>query len=588
MAYSTSMEKPIQSTSRPKGPSVFDILGGYRKMILVLLGVTLIGNTLTLVIPKMIAQSIDAFAAGNFVMKTMIVNFTLISIGIFIFLYIQSVLQTYASEKVARDLRRKLSQKLSLQNYAYIQNKEPAKLLTNLTSDIDAIKLFVSQAIVSLVSSFAVIVGASILVLSLNWRLGLVVLTIIPIIGVVFYLIFSKIRALFMTRRNIVDNLNKVINESILGAAFIRVVHGEEAESKKFYVVNTNAKNTGLAILNMFALLIPAITFISGLGSIAIVLLGGHFVITGTMSLGALTAFYTYLAMLIFPILIIGFMTNIIADASASYTRIHDVLMSVVEKQVGGITSRISGAIEVQAVSMIYNNTPALDNISFSIAPKTRTAIVGPIAAGKSQLLYMLSGLLEPSSGSVLYDGIAISAYEQAYFHNTVGLVFQESVIFNTTIRENIAFNTTGTKESFEKAVATAELAEFVHALPDGFETIVSERGSNLSGGQKQRIMLARALATNPRVLLLDDFTARVDFDTERRILENIATNYPELTLVSVTQKISSVIDYDNIIVIMEGEMIAMGAHAELLETNLEYAQLYDAQKSTQQYELHT
>jgi ATP-binding cassette subfamily B protein len=186
----------------------------------------------------------------------------------------------------------------------------------------------------------------------------------------------------------------------------------------------------------------------------------------------------------------------------------------------------------------------------------------------------------------VRYDGRRIADYDPDTLHQQVGFVFQDSIIFNLTLRENIAFSKTVKNEDLEKAIATAELTDFVASLPDQLDTIVSERGSSLSGGQKQRIMLARALALNPRVLLLDDFTARVDSNTERKILENVLRNYPGITLLSVTQQIAAVQDYDQIILLMEGEALASGTHQELLDTSLEYVQIYDSQRSTNQHEL--
>ena len=216
----------------------------------------------------------------------------------------------------------------------------------------------------------------------------------------------------------------------------------------------------------------------------------------------------------------------------------------------------------------------------------TRTAIVGPTAAGKSQLLFLLTGLISPASGTVDYDGMPIDSYDEDTFHQQVGFVFQDSIIFNLSLRENIAFSETVTDESLEKAIATAELNDFIDSLPEKLQTLVSERGTSLSGGQKQRIMLARALALNPKVLLLDDFTARVDTRTEQKILANVQQNYPGLTLLSVTQKIASVENYEQIILLMEGEIIARGTHAELMRTSPEYVQIYQSQRSTSQYEL--
>jgi ATP-binding cassette subfamily B protein len=198
----------------------------------------------------------------------------------------------------------------------------------------------------------------------------------------------------------------------------------------------------------------------------------------------------------------------------------------------------------------------------------------------------LLTGLLPPTSGTIYFDGRDINEYDKESLHSQVGFVFQDSVMFNLSLRENIAFSNTAKDENIEKAIKTAELSDFIDALPEKLDTIVSERGTSLSGGQKQRIMLARALALNPKILLLDDFTARVDASTEGKILKNISKNYPELTLISVTQKISSIEHYDQIILLMEGELLAKGTHKELMQTSPEYVQIFDSQRSTNQYEL--
>jgi ATP-binding cassette subfamily B protein len=216
----------------------------------------------------------------------------------------------------------------------------------------------------------------------------------------------------------------------------------------------------------------------------------------------------------------------------------------------------------------------------------SKTAIIGPTASGKSQLLYLLTNLIEADEGTVEVDGVPINKYTSDTLYKDVALVFQDSVIFNLSLRENIGFSDTVTEDSLQKAIETAELSNYIDALPDKLETMVSERGSSLSGGQKQRIMLARALTLNPRILLLDDFTARVDQKTEDKILSNIQNNYPDLTLISITQKIEPVKDFDQILLLMSGEILASGQHKELMKTSPEYIQIYKSQQSTEQYEL--
>jgi ATP-binding cassette subfamily B protein len=446
--------------------------------------------------------------------------------------------------------------------------------------------MFVSQAFVIIISSVFVLVGTSVLLITINWKLALAVITIVPVIGGAFYIVFTRVKVLFKKSRENVDVLNKIINESIMGSALVRVLNSQQPESTKFLETNIVSRDIGLSILKLFSTLIPIIMFVANTAVVIILALGGHYVVGGTMSLGNFAAFNSYLMMLIFPIMMIGFMSNIIAQASASYTRITDVLITPESDGEGSIDRIIDGDIQLKDVSLSYDEKPVLKNISFSVKAGSKTAIIGPTAAGKSQLLYLLTNLIPPSSGSIEFDGISAGAYTREVFHSQIGFVFQDSVIFNMSLRENIAFSDKVTDESLKKAIETADLNGFIDSLPDKLDTIVSERGTSLSGGQKQRIMLARALAVEPKILLLDDFTSRVDRKTENKILCNLQNNYPGLTLISVTQKISPVKHFEQIILLMEGEVIAAGKHKELLESSTEYVQIYNSQRSTHHYEL--
>ncbi len=583
------MSKPTRTLKpgRPAQSGLFSLLKPYRALISILIAITILGNTLNLLVPRIIAHAIDNYTQQRLILTTLVVEFFAAALGIFVFSYLQAVAQTYASERVARDLRTRLVANISTQDHAFIQQVTPAKLLTNLTSDVDAVKMFVSQAIASIISSVFLIIGASVLLLSINWKLGLGVLAMLPIIGVTFSVVLGKVRKLFKKAQEAIDWLNKVINESILGSALIRLVNSQHYEYEKFIAANTEARNISLSILRLFASLIPVIIFCTNLATLMILTMGGRFVIQGAMSLGDFTAFNSYLAILIFPVIVIGFMSNVMAQAGASYQRISSVLNAPAKKETGTFAADLNGDIAIRSVLVTLGGKDVLKNVSFAVKAGTRTAVIGPTAAGKTQLLYLLTGLLKPTSGSVEYDGKNIDQYEKKSLHGQVGFVFQDSIIFNLTLRENIAFSKTVSDEDLEKAITTAELKDFIDALPEKLDTIVSERGTSLSGGQKQRIMLARALALNPQVLLLDDFTARVDSNTERTILENVHRNYPGITLLSVTQKIASVEDYDQIVLLMEGEVLASGTHRQLMETSPEYVQIYDSQRSTNHYELH-
>jgi ATP-binding cassette subfamily B protein len=572
---------------KPAGPpGVFSILGPYRRQIAVLIALAMLANGFTLQIPRLVQQGIDTYIDGSYDATALILRFCIYAGIILLFTALQSVAQTFVSEKVAFDVRQSLADKLSRQGFAFIEEKNPAKLLTNLTSDIDAIKMFVAQVIVSLVTSAVIIIGTAIILLRIDWQLALVVLMVIPLIGGTFYTILGRVRPYFAQAREVIDALNKVIRESIIGAALIRLLDATAVEQLRFDGVNQRGRDIGFRIVRMFSFMIPVITFVAGMGTLSVVTLGGHFVIQGEMTLGSFAAFLNYLTMLIFPILVIGFMSNIIAQATASWARIRVVLQAPDAGKAGTGTITLQGDIRVRNLSLEHAGKPVLREVSLHIGPGSRTAILGPTAAGKTQLLNILAGLAPVPAGQVEYDGQPLSALDPDSFYPQVGLVFQDSVLFNATLRENIAFSPQATDADLALAVQTAELQGFIATLPQGLDTEVSERGTTLSGGQKQRVMLARALALRPSILFLDDFTARVDTRTEQKILENIRSNYPQLTLVSITQKIAPVMDYDQIVLLMEGEIIASGTHAALMESCPEYVQIFNSQQSTSSYDV--
>jgi len=562
------------------------LLKPYSGTVILLLLLALSGNALSLFLPKLIGGIIDGFPHAGFSMERAVLQFSGITLLVFILGYFQSITQVYASEQVARDLRSSLAEKISRQSTLFIEQENPSRLLTNLTSDVDAIKAFVSQAIVSIVSSFVIIVGAAVLLFSIDWELGLIVILITSTIGFTFFFVLGKVKKHYKSSREILDRLNKIINESILGAFLVRVVNSQALEYDKFLDASTKGKDLGLKILRLFAWLIPIITFTASMAALFILAYGGHLVITDRMSIGDLAAFNSYLSMLIFPILVIGFMSNVIVQATVSYARISKVLDMEDVMDTGTITIPLNGNIVADRLNLSYSGKNILKGVSFSVEAGSRVAVVGPTVAGKTQLLQLLAGMTKPDSGRISFDGHPLEDLQQDAFYHQLAFVFQDSVLFNLSLRENIAFSKLVTEESLALAIESAELRAFIESLPQGLDTLISERGLSLSGGQKQRLMLARALAINPRILLLDDFTARVDPQTEKRILDNIDRNYPGVTLISVTQKIAAIERYDQVILMMQGEVLDKGAHQELMQRSPEYVQIYHSQLSTSNYEL--
>lgn len=567
--------------NNPKKNTLFGLLKPYSGRVSALLSLALLSNGLSLIIPKIIQKGIDDYSRNIFNAKEIIFWFGAASVVIFILSYIQAVLQTFISERVAFDLRSRLSYKISLQNYHYIREHTSAQLLTNITSDTDAVKMFISQAIVSIISSGVLVIGAAILLININLKLGLIVLIMVPVILVSFFMVFKKMKRLFRKTQGVIDWLNNVIHENILGASLVRVLNAQHSEFIKFIKASGEARNLGLSIVRLISMLVPIIVLTESLAQLSVLGIGGHYIIIGDMTLGEFAAFNSYIAILIFPLLIIGFTSNVIARAAASHQRIQHILDETIVEEGGAIDTPISGRIRVENIFLKSGTDTILKDISFQVEAGSRTAIIGPTAAGKTQLLNLLIGLLKPTEGEIYFDNISMKDYRQKTLLKQTGIVFQDSILFNLSLRENIAFNKDVSDRDLEKAIVTAELKNFVENLPDGLDTAISERGSNLSGGQKQRVMLARALAINPTLLLLDDFTARVDMMTEKKISDNLKSNYPNITLISITQKVDPVKDYDQIILLMEGEIIAKGKHEELINSCPEYIQIYQSQQST-------
>ncbi len=561
---------------------IFREIKQYLPFLVGLLIIALVNNGLNLWIPKITAKAIDSFTGENFKLAEVTGRMILISVVIFIFAVGQSFLQTFLSESVAKDLRKKLVNKISDQNFSFVTKMTPEKLLTILTSDVDNIKQAITMGLVQIFSAMVMIIGSAVMLLTTNLKLGGIILLVVPVVAIIFVNLFGRIRSFFKRSQEVLDRLNKVIKENIVAAALIRIVNSQSREVKKFNDQNSQARDLGLSIMKLFSGLIPIIGLIANSTVILILLMGGRLILNNEFTIGDLTAFNTYVAMLIFPIIMLGFISNIIARAMTSYQRVSEVLDFKAKNDFGKLNKSIRGKINFKKVSLKFGQKQVLKDVSFEIKPGSKTAILGPTAAGKTQIFYLMSGLMNPTKGEILIDGVPLKKYSQECLSNQLGLVFQDSSIFNLTIKENINFKNKEDDWSLKKAVETAALDDFIKTLPDGLETKITERGSNLSGGQKQRLTLARALAVNPKILLLDDFTARVDRSTEKDIFARLKENYGDITQILITQQIASVKDFDQIILLMEGEVLACGTHKELLKKSAEYKQLYNLQMSTE------
>ena len=611
---STKIWKNGTPKKQIKQPNIISFLKPYLKWIFGLFIISLASSSGNLIIPRITGQALDLFQQNNLGQSNIILfQIGAIAVMIFILTILQSYLVSFLSERVAADVRLKMAKKLSVQTNQFITTQTTGKILTNYTSDVKTLSELVSQGVVSTFAAVLILFGSIFSLISINLYLALWVLSIVPLIVITFAIIFRTIGKLFKESQANLDQINRIINESIVAAGLVRALNSQKSEIKKFNQVNLVSKELNLKIVHSFAALIPTVSFLSNMAVLAVVWFGGNLVIQQELTLGSLSAFVSYISLLITPIFLLGFISSTASRAVVSLKRINEITESEVEysslkntdenanheannnvnKNYKDVTkkegneqnyeAKLKGKIQFKNVNLEIQKRSILRNINLDFEPGQKIAILGPTGSGKTQLMYLLTALQKTTSGQILIDDVDISKWSPASLYAQMGLVFQDSLIFTTTLRENISLSTNLTETQLQTVISTAQLQDLVASQISGLDTEISERGSNLSGGQKQRLMLARALAINPTILLLDDFTARVDLATEKSIQQSLKTNYPNLTLINITQKIEPVKDYDQIILIMEGEIIATGRHKELLKKSLEYKQIWDSQQSTEE-----
>jgi ATP-binding cassette subfamily B protein len=564
---------------------VFPFLKPHLFLIAIVTILAFAANGLSLYFPKKMGEYIDAYSAGSFSASNAWFVVGGIALIVLVLSFIQSAVASYASEKISFELRNKLVGVLKNRSFETMRGARAGHLVTVTTSDVDAIKNFVVNGLPSMLMAIVTLIGVTVFLVIINLKLALLTLTILPVIFIIFGFVFSKLGPLFGATQSNLDNINKTINESIVSSALVRVLNSMHVEMSKFDVVNKKGAELGKTLVTYFASLIPVITLLSNVAVLVVLWFGGREVIAGNLSLGEMSAFFAYTSVFVWPFFILSFGSTLVSRAMVSAKRINEVLheQNVYSKDEGA-TGEVKGEVVFKNVFLCYGNTPVLKDISFSIKSGQRTAIIGPTGAGKTELFYLLTGLATPTSGEISIDGRPLSKWNQSNLLSQIGLVFQDSIVFNTSFKENVLFKSGANEEVLSKALRVADLDHLVENLSEGLETNVSERGTSLSGGQKQRIMLARALALKPRMLLLDDFTARVDAGTEERILSNIQKEFAGITLISITQKIESIKEYDHIIVLMGGELVAQGKHADLLARSMEYQQIYESQQSIENH----
>ena len=548
----------------------------------------LLASVASLTTPQLIRIAIDEGIAPRSMNVILLAVGGLVGAALLrgLFQFLQGYLAERASQGVAYDLRNDLFAKIERLGFGYYDRVETGQLVTRLTSDVEQIRTFVGSGVVQLAAAVVMLMGTTALLFWTEWRLALMALSIVPVIFVLLLRFVRRIGPLFREVQQTLGRLNSVLQEDLAGIRVIRTFAREDYEGARYRSVNHELLDRNLETVRTFSNNFPFVFLVANFGTLIIILFGGLQVIGGSLTIGELVAFNTYLGFLLFPILTIGFLAAQISRAGASSQRVFEVLdapLEVQDKPDAVPLPPISYRVEFDGVSFRYpgSERDTLHDISLVAEPGQTVAILGTTGSGKSTLVNLIPRFFDVTEGSVRLDGHDLRGVTLSSLRSQIGVVLQSSLLFSGPVRDNIAYSRPdASQEEVEAAARAAQADEFIRALPDGYDTVIGERGIGLSGGQRQRIAIARALLVDPQLLILDDSTSAVDAETEAAIQESLDRMMREghRTVFVIAQRISTVRDADLILVLDGGEITAMGTHEELLSTSELYNEILGSQ----------
>ena len=488
------------------------------------------------------------------------------------------------SQNVAFDFRNELFAKIQRLSFTYLDRNQTGQLMIRATDDVEKVRLFIGQGLVLALQSFILLIATLLVLWFSNATLTLVILPILPIAFVVFFFFGAVAQPLFMTVQVRMSALNTVLQENVAGLKVVRAFGREPEEQVRFAHAADALLLQQLKVARTFSFLFPVVFLIANLGQAAVLYFGGRQIIGGTLTVGEWQKFSLYLAYVFIPMGQLGFIINLMSQASASAQRIFEILdtKNDIEDKPGAIElSDIRGHVRFDNVTFRYfrGGEAVLSGVSFDVEPGQTVALLGATGSGKTTIINLLPRFYDASQGGVLVDGHDVRDVTLESLRAQIGIVLQETTLFSGTIRANIAYGRPDA--GLDEVVAAARAAaahDFIMDFPLGYETPVGERGSTLSGGQRQRLAIARALLTNPRILILDDSTSSVDVATEYQIQQALEQLMVGRTSFVIAQRISTVRNADLILVLDKGRIVARGTHDELLESSEIYADIYSSQ----------
>ncbi len=490
------------------------------------------------------------------------------------------------SREMEYELRNRVFEHLTKLSPRYYQQNRIGEVMSRATNDMSAVRMVLGPGIMYTASTVATFVGCVALMLWISPRLTLLALVPLLLVSWLVRHYGRKVHDRYEEVQAQLAEMNALVQENLSGARVVRAYAQEAAEERRFALANREYVARNKRLIRITGILHPGIGFLMGLGSLTVLWLGGRMVVAGEVTLGEFVAFGVYLAMLHWPMIALGWVVNLIERGEASMGRIHAILdqQPEIRDEAPLAVGAIRGEVEFRGLSFAYDGVPVLKDVDLRVAAGSTVAIVGPTGCGKSTLVSLLPRLVDPPPGTVFVDGHDVRRLPLATLRAAIGFVPQESFLFSATLRENVAL-AEGAEGRAAWAAGIAQLEKDVRDFPQGLETRVGERGITLSGGQRQRTALARALATDPRILVLDDSLSAVDTETEEEILQALRQVMRERTTFLVSHRVSTVKEADLIVVLRDGRIVERGRHDELVALGGFYADLHRRQLLEQEIE---
>jgi ATP-binding cassette subfamily B multidrug efflux pump len=537
-------------------------------------------------IPRLIEEIIDqGITAHN---QQVVIQTALLMIGMSISSAVIAVansnLSVQVGESLARDLRDALFTRIQTFSYGNLDEQKTGQLLVRLTSDTAAVKQVTQISLRIGTRAPLLMIGSLILMINTDRNLALTMLPLLLVTSLIIVFFVVRMEPLYRTVQQKLDWLNTILQENTAGARLVKAFVRADYEDKRFEGANEAYTETSVSVMQIMSLLSPVLTMCVNIGMVIVIWAGGRQSIQGNITVGQIVAFTNYLLTTMGPLTMMVMLSNTWASGIASAKRVNEILDTVPKIQdaldATSLPEATQGRLVFENVSFRYNSAESvLDNINLTIEPGQSVAVLGSTGAGKSTLVNLVPRFYEVSSGRILLEGVDIRQIKQDALLAHIGIVPQETVLFSGTVGDNIRYGVpTASDEKVIAAAKAAQAHDFIVELSQGYETHIEERGANLSGGQKQRIAIARALLTEPIILILDDSTSAVDVDTETKIQDALESHMRQPTSLVVAQRISTVLMADKIVVIDKGHIAAEGTHKELIQSSPIYQEIYESQ----------